>query len=31
MSTVDEVLVEDTYAEAFRSLYAEVLVTARDG
>jgi formylmethanofuran--tetrahydromethanopterin N-formyltransferase len=31
MSTVDEVIVEDTYAEAFRSLYAEVLVTARDG
>ncbi len=23
-------LVEDTYAEAFRSIYAEVLVTARD-
>src|SRR5688572_20687965 len=23
-------LVEDTYAEAFRSLYAEVLITARD-
>src|SRR5690606_25274671 len=23
-------LVEDTYAEAFRSLYAEILVTARD-
>jgi formylmethanofuran--tetrahydromethanopterin N-formyltransferase len=25
-----EQLVEDTYAEAFRSLYAEVLITARD-
>jgi formylmethanofuran:tetrahydromethanopterin formyltransferase len=23
-------LVEDTYAEAFRSIYAEVLITARD-
>src|SRR5262249_36191362 len=23
-------LIEDTYAEAFRSIYAEVLVTARD-
>ena len=23
-------IVEDTYAEAFRSIYAEVLVTARD-
>ena len=22
--------VEDTYAEAFRSIYAEVLITARD-
>lgn len=29
MDMADE-LVEDTYAEAFRSLYAEVLVTARD-
>ena len=23
-------LIEDTYAEAFRSIYAEVLITARD-
>ena len=30
MSTVDTPLIEDTYAEAFRSIYAEVLVTARD-
>ena len=27
---VDGDLVEDTYAEAFRGMYAEVLVTARD-
>lgn len=30
MSQDRETLVEDTYAEAFRSIYAEVLVTARD-
>jgi formylmethanofuran--tetrahydromethanopterin N-formyltransferase len=27
---VPEMIVEDTYAEAFRSVYAEVLITARD-
>lgn len=30
MSQDRESLVEDTYAEAFRSIYAEILVTARD-
>jgi formylmethanofuran--tetrahydromethanopterin N-formyltransferase len=30
MSPDRESLVEDTYAEAFRSIYAEILVTARD-
>lgn len=30
MMDLRESLVEDTYAEAFRSLYAEVLITARD-
>ena len=30
MSTLDSARIEDTYAEAFRSIYAEVLVTARD-
>lgn len=30
MSQDRESLVEDTYAEAFRSIYAEVLITARD-
>ena len=30
MSTVDAPIIEDTYAEAFRSIYAEVLITARD-
>ncbi|HEY3043378.1 MAG TPA: formylmethanofuran--tetrahydromethanopterin N-formyltransferase [Vicinamibacterales bacterium] len=27
---MSRVLIEDTYAEAFRSLYAEILITARD-
>ncbi len=30
MSSVDSARIEDTYAEAFRSIYAEVLITARD-
>lgn len=30
MSTTGHVVVEDTYAEAFRSIFAEVLITARD-
>ena len=30
MATVRPAEIEDTYAEAFRSLYAEVLITARD-
>ena len=30
MSVDRESLVEDTYAEAFRSIYAEILITARD-
>jgi formylmethanofuran--tetrahydromethanopterin N-formyltransferase len=30
MSQDREALVEDTYAEAFRSIYAEILITARD-
>ena len=30
MSTLESAIIEDTYAEAFRSIYAEVLVTARD-
>ncbi len=30
MTTAHRAEVEDTYAEAFRSLYAEVLITARD-
>jgi len=30
MSTLDCARIEDTYAEAFRSIYAEILVTARD-
>ena len=30
MSQVREQIVEDTYAEGFRSIYAEFLVTARD-
>ncbi len=30
MNDLRALLVEDTYAEAFRSLYAEVLITARD-
>ena len=30
MSSVDGARIEDTYAEAFRSIYAEVLITARD-
>ena len=30
MSRVDGAKIEDTYAEAFRSIYAEVLITARD-
>ncbi len=28
--TLTLAIVEDTYAEAFRSIYAEILVTARD-
>jgi formylmethanofuran--tetrahydromethanopterin N-formyltransferase len=30
MSTPERAVVDDTYAEAFRSIYAEVLITARD-
>jgi len=30
MSNSERAIVEDTYAEAFRSIYAEVLITARD-
>ena len=30
MSTNGQVEVDDTYAEAFRSIFAEVLITARD-
>jgi formylmethanofuran--tetrahydromethanopterin N-formyltransferase len=30
MSATERAVVDDTYAEAFRSIYAEVLVTARD-
>jgi formylmethanofuran--tetrahydromethanopterin N-formyltransferase len=30
MSTVVSATIEDTYAEAFRSIYAEIMVTARD-
>ena len=30
MPPLNHALVEDTYAEAFRSIYAEVLITARD-
>ncbi len=30
MTTTQRALVEDTYAEGFRSIYAEVLITARD-
>jgi formylmethanofuran--tetrahydromethanopterin N-formyltransferase len=30
MTSLNRALVEDTYAEAFRSIYAEVLITARD-
>lgn len=30
MSIMETAIVEDTYAEAFRSIYAEVLITARD-
>ena len=30
MSETPRAEIDDTYAEAFRSLYAEVLVTARD-
>lgn len=30
MSTTGHVIVDDTYAEAFRSIFAEVLITARD-
>jgi formylmethanofuran--tetrahydromethanopterin N-formyltransferase len=30
MTFLNRALVEDTYAEAFRSIYAEVLITARD-
>lgn len=30
MSATQAAIIEDTYAEAFRSIYAEVLVTARD-
>ena len=30
MSTTGGARIEDTYAEAFRSIYAEVLITARD-
>src|SRR5262245_31445970 len=29
-TSVSHALVEDTYAEAFRSIYAEILITARD-
>ncbi|HEY0983214.1 formylmethanofuran--tetrahydromethanopterin N-formyltransferase [Schlesneria sp.] len=30
MTTLSDAIVEDTYAEGFRSIYAEVLITARD-
>ena len=30
MSMMETAIVEDTYAEAFRSIFAEVLITARD-
>ena len=30
MTTLSQAIVEDTYAEGFRSIYAEVLITARD-
>ena len=30
MTTAQRAEIEDTYAEAFRSFYAEVLITARD-